>query len=115
MSPPVETGTIAVAAGSQLYLGGTVTFDVTFSPENLEKKHKGGVRIELRAYGPADPTTENFAMSRHHTEAFLLGGGWSPWQDQGGPAHCVAKLYYFNNDGSQTVLATVEFDAAASA
>jgi len=112
----VETGTLAVATGSELKLGGTVTFDVTFSPDNLDKKNKGGVRVQIIAN---DPTTHDtiYAMARHYDEAFLLGGGWSPWLEQGGPAHCVASLYYWSYQGGGQQfnhLATIEFDAAGA-
>ena len=50
------------------------------------------------------------------TDSFLLGGGGSTWIDNGGgPADCVANLFYFDNSGpTQTYvqLATTSFAAA---
>jgi hypothetical protein len=109
-----ETGTIAVREGSDLRLGGTVSFDVTFSPDNLDKKHKGGVRVEVIAYDPSGAII--FGTAQHYDQSFVLGGGWSPWREQGGPAHCVANLYYFSYHGSQQYnrLASVSFEAAGA-
>lgn len=42
-----------------------------------------------------------------------FGGVSSTWLARGGPAHCTAKLYYWDNHGQQVVLAgPIEFDAA---
>jgi hypothetical protein len=46
--------------------------------------------------------------------AFLLGGGGSIWKSVGGPASCVANLYYFSWKAGQPTavyLATTNFDA----
>jgi hypothetical protein len=46
--------------------------------------------------------------------AFLLGGGASLWKAAGGPASCVANLYYFSWKAGQPTtvyLATTKFDA----
>lgn len=44
----------------------------------------------------------------------VLGGDWSPWRDRGGPAHCVANLFYWSGKGSQPQkynwLASTSFD-----
>jgi hypothetical protein len=47
-------------------------------------------------------------------DSFLLGGGGSTWLSNGGPASCVANLYYFTWKGGQPAtvyLATTSFDA----
>jgi hypothetical protein len=48
---------------------------------------------------------------------FLLGGAWSVWETNGGPANCTAKLYAYGwRGGKESVRyldASVSFDAAA--
>lgn len=109
---PSESGTIAVASGSDLRLGGTVTFDVTFTPQNLDQK-KLGVRVQIMAYQGESLV---YADAAHYDQPFLLGGGSSPWLTAGGAAHCLVTLYYFKYQGQSqefVPLGTCEFDAAA--
>ena len=112
----MNAGTIAVRDGSDLRLGGTVSFDVTFSPDNLDKKHKGGVRVEVLAY---DPETGDliYGMAAHHDQPFVLGGGSSQWLTQGGPANCVANLYFWSYKGNvqrYNLLASQTFEASGA-
>ena len=47
-------------------------------------------------------------------DGFLLGGGSSQWLTNGGPAHCVATLYYWSYAGQQKfnpLAPPIEFDA----
>lgn len=89
------------------HLGGAAEFTVTTTgwPAGAD------ARVQVLAYqdgavvygeaGPAD-------------QAFLLGGGSSQWRANGGPAHCVATLYYWQFHPRQIFhpFATVEFDAS---
>lgn len=48
------------------------------------------------------------------TATFKLGGDSSAWQQNGGPAHCVALLYYWKWHGvleKISLAAPIEFDA----
>jgi len=119
----MPTGTIAVNSSSQLTLGGTVVFDVTFDPPNLDQKTKpsGGVRIMLEAsvpVGSGPPGDVLYRDEKHYDQPFVLGEGgtWegTQWSDVGGPAHIRADLFYWDyKDPQQRFkwLATVEFEA----
>lgn len=90
-------------------LGATVTFTVTDVPKNVKNP-----RVEVLAYDP-DSDALIYGEAGATSDGFLLGGGGSQWKTQGGPAHCVANLFYFGKDkGQQTYehLAGCEFDAA---
>lgn len=117
------SGTLAVASGSTLSLGGTVTFDYT--ADNLPKS-AGTPGVLISCYGTAGSyngavvwTTAGYA-----DHSFVLGGSyaaqgvWGIWYDGSGgvigsysdSVHCVASLYFWSHN-SQVVLATTEFDA----
>lgn len=121
---PVPSGTIAIAAGSDLNLGGVVTFDVTVSdlPGNANP------RIQVMCSQPDDvPFDYAFPDGSIHThidplvygeagpaeQGFLLGGGMSVWLLHGGPAECVATLYFWTFHPVQEFheLASVSFGA----
>jgi hypothetical protein len=112
---PVPSGTISVAAGSELYLGGVVTFD--WSVDNIANQnprievdcYQGGVLV----YAEAHNATPVLGDPPFDGASFLLGGGGSAWKDNGGPAECVGILYYWDFHPSQTFvpLAEVAFSA----
>lgn len=87
---------------------------VTFTTDGIPKNVKNP-RIEVLAY---DTTTGEllYGEAGAITDFFTLGGGSSKWVDRGGgPAHCVANLFYFDNHGptqNYVQLATTSFDAA---
>lgn len=120
MTPKTQSGTIAIDPSTSPVLGQPLLFDYT--AEGL--KGNQHPRIEIVAYqdvdgdgeiddpvytaaGPADG-------SGITTQPFTLGGTSSEWLLRGGPAHCVAKLYYWDFHPVQTFveLARMEFDAA---
>ena len=119
-----------LAAAAQPGLGDTVTFSAGY-PNNVQNP-----RVELLCYQATD--SSGLAMydpvrgylvygetgdigqalgdgtSPLGYNGFLLGGGMSAWLLNGGPADCVANLFYFGQHaGSQTfkILATTEFAA----
>jgi hypothetical protein len=100
-------GTIAVASGSSLKLGGTVNF--TYSAVNVKSPRiqvicsQGDLGV---VYGEAYPAGQSF----------LLGGGGSLWKTGGGQATCVATLYYWDFTPSQIFnpVASVSFMAAGA-
>lgn len=111
------TGTIAVAADSQLQLGGAVHFDVTFSPATLDSKphQNGGVQIQLEATNP-ETGERLYLESKHYDQAFILGDGAWPWAELGGAGHCRADLYVYDQRAHHFVfLAFCEFDATVPA
>lgn len=105
--PPVPA-TIALTAGSDTSLGGWVLFD-TSVPKSVEKFDP---RVQVLCY---QDNTLVYGEAGPRSQAFLLGGASSAWLVAGGPAHCVADLYYWSYQGVQKFnwLATVEFDASA--
>lgn len=88
-------------------LGDFVTFTVTGVPTHQIKNprisvdcYQGGVSV--------------FGMAGGIHDAFDLGGSSSDWQRNGGPADCVATLYYFDKHGpaqEYVVLASSDFAA----
>jgi hypothetical protein len=110
-----ETGTIALVAETDPpKLGDTVHFACTFDPPQLDKRERGGVRVQVVAHDPTNGEVI-YASAGHYDEPFLLGGGWSRWLEQNGPAHCVATLYYWDYKGGKqsfVPLAETTFEAA---
>lgn len=114
---PVPSGTIAIAPGSQLELGGIVTFDVTVSdlPGNANPRiqvmcYQAGVLV----YGVAQNVEPAYVTTPPiDGTSFLLGGGASDWLVNGGAADCEATLYYWDFKPVQTFvpLASVSFGA----
>ena len=88
---------------------------VSFTTEGYPKKVKGTLqRIEVLAY---DLITGALIYGEcgAAADSFLLGGGWSLWKQQGGPAHCVANAFYFDNSGKiqqYVQIASTQFEAA---
>jgi hypothetical protein len=118
-SPVSASPTIAINQ-SPVALGDFVTFTVTGV-----SKHIKNPRIEVDAFqatcapdytclpGP-NGSVETFGMDGSTSYAFQLGGAGSAWLAQGGPADCVAILFYFDNSGptqQYVELARVTFSA----
>jgi len=107
--PTTQVAAFTAAGDAAIWpaIGDSVTFAVTY-PKTAEKY---GPRIQVMCYqngvlvyGEAGP----------YYQAFLLGGGSSPWLNHSpGPATCVADLYYWSYQGGQKFnwLASVQFDA----
>jgi hypothetical protein len=100
-------GVTSFAAGETALvptIGTVVTFTTSY-PKTVKNP-----RIEVLCY-QADGLV--YGEAGGVTQAFLLGGGWSRWLEVGGgPADCVANLYYFGSHaGRQTynVLASTAF------
>ena len=113
VAPAPTPATTITLNESDPHLGGTVTFTCT----NLPKVpgNTGGVRIQILAYQDGALI---YGTAGSHDESFLLGGSWSQWMEKGGPAHCVADLYYWSYKGGHQSfhwLATTTFDAAGAA
>jgi len=116
----MASGTIAINPSSQLYLGGIVSFD--WSVEGL--KGNQNPRIQLMAYqdgevvyGEAHNAEPKLGDPPFDGASFQLGGASSQWLENGGPADCVATLYYWDNHPNQVfvALASVEFHAEGAA
>lgn len=114
---PVPSGTIAVAAGSQLYLGGIVSFD--WSVQDIGNQNP---RIQVMCfqngeivYGEAHNANPTLGDPPFDGASFLLGGGMSEWLLGGGAADCEATLYYWDFHPVQVFvpLASVSFHAEA--
>lgn len=86
---PVSTPpTIAVSAGSDLRLEGAVSFDTTYP------KVKNTPRIEVDCY--QNGTLVYGEVRLVDEQPFILGGSSSIWVwNGGGPATCVATLFYW--------------------
>ena len=94
-----------VAAAAQPSLGSTVTFSVGY-PSNVNNP-----RVEVLCSQAGELV---FGMAGAPNEEFQLGGGGSIWKDRGGPADCVANLYFFSwkrNTPTSTTLASTSFSA----
>ena len=104
--PSIALNAPSGAAGVQPALGGYVTF-ATVIPGNVQNP-----RVEVLCY---QNNALVYGEAGSPDWAFLLGGGASLWLTAGGPASCVANLYYFTWNAGQpatTYLATTSFDAA---
>ena len=105
---PVVAG--AAATGSGPALGSHVTF-TTVVPTNVRNP-----RVEVLCYQNGELV---YGEAGAPADTFLLGGNpdrGSIWRTTGGPASCVANLYFFTwkaNQPAATYLATTSFDAAA--
>lgn len=88
-------------------LGATVTFTTDGVPHKVKNP-----RVQVLAYQDGELV---YGEAAAPTDGFLLGGGGSIWLTNGGPADCVANLFYFDNSGPTSeyvVLATTTFEAA---
>jgi hypothetical protein len=113
---PVPTGTIAIAAGSELFLGDTVTFDYTVSDIG---NHDARIEVDCYQAVPFDYTDSNgvthtqtdplvYASAAPASDPVVLGGAGSVWLWHGGAAECTATLYYWNNHPSQMFVPLAE-------
>jgi hypothetical protein len=97
--PAPNSGSIAVADGSELSYQGIVTFDAA-GAEGLKNP-----RIYVEAFGPDGDDPDEapdliYGEAGGAGDSFTLGGGWSKWVERGGgPAPCVASLFYFKIEG----------------
>lgn len=116
---PVPSGTIAIADGYTPALGDDLLFD--FTVEDIGNKNP---RIQILCYQEVTPENPDGLVygeardaepgSSFNSQPFApLGGGSSEWLLNGGPAECVATLYFWDFHPSQTFvpLASVEFVA----
>lgn len=123
--PPAGSGTIAIADGSALALGGEVSFDVSGTG------HLKNPRIQVLAYqdvdidgdGDIDPHSLTYGEAGGVDHVFELGGNvdrGSLWRVLGGAAILHADLFYFktgnhewSGSGQQEVvyLASLDFSA----
>jgi len=92
--PQPQTATLTLNNPPSPALGLWVTFTATY-PKKMEHY---GMRIQVLCYQDGNLV---YGEAGPHDQAFLLGGASSPWQDKGGPAACVAHLYYWTNNGGQ--------------
>lgn len=97
----------AAATADWPHLGDWVNFTVTY-PKSVNKY---GVRIQVICYQNGNLV---YGEAGPYTQSFLLGGASSEWQQLGGPADCVADLYYWSYNGGQKFnwLASADFVAA---
>jgi hypothetical protein len=114
-APPVPGGTLTLLTASPA-LGQVASFEYTLSGGVRECPNGGTnkcARIQVVCsqngnvvYGEAYPAVHPFNI--------LLGGGGSVWLSNGGPADCMATLYYWDFTPVQTFvpLASVSFTAA---
>jgi hypothetical protein len=117
---PVPSGTIAIAAGYTAALGEDLLFDFTADIGNQNP------RIQVNCYQAGAVTSENptglvygeardaEAGSSNNSQPFApLGGASSDWLTTGGPAECVATLYFWDFHPTQTFvpLAEIAFSA----
>jgi hypothetical protein len=107
--PAPPNGTIAVAAGSDLSLGGVVTFDYTVSGGVNECYPYGSnkcARIQVLCFQAGVIVYGEAQMAPFHS--FLLGGGSSDWKTNGGAVVCEATLYYWDFHPTQTFVPLAE-------
>lgn len=89
--PDAGSGSISVAAGSVLSYQGRVSFDYSY-PGHLNNPR---VYVECDQDGSLV-----YGEAGGASGTFTLGGGWSLWVEAGGgPADCVATLFYFGVEG----------------
>lgn len=103
-----EESTIALSPGSDLRLGGSVSFLTTI------EKLKGNEHPMIAIWAYQGDTLVYMQLAQPDT-IFVLGGGSSDWKEQGGPAECEAFLYSygpFRQPMSIRTLASVSFQAS---
>lgn len=117
----VATGTIALDPNTPPVLGQPLNF--IWGASGLHGQQTP--RVQLHAFQDVDADLQVDDLVYGEARACSgdvnalpfdpLGGAGSEWLTRGGPAHCVATLYFWDKvQGQQTFvpLATVEFDAA---
>ncbi len=122
-APAPVTGTIAVGAGSDLNLGGEVTFDWSIDGHlhgNEDPMIYVGCYQDVNGDNVIDTSLGVnpdivYGQLDYPDTVFVLGGGSSDWLNiYGGPAECVARLMIYGgqHEGIQSdVLAEVAFSA----
>ena len=103
---PTTPSTIALHPSSDVRLGGWVLFEVEAAKQQFDRYR---LSVQVLCYQEGHVV---FAGSMRPEYAMLLGGYVSPWLESGGPAICVADLYYWTHSNKLVVLATTDFDAA---
>ena len=103
---PAAAPTIALHPSSDVRLGGWVLFEVEAAKQQFDRYR---LSVQVLCYQEGHVV---FAGSMRPEYAMLLGGYVSPWLESGGPAICVADLYYWTHANKLVVLATTDFDAA---
>jgi hypothetical protein len=85
-------------------LGSTVTFTTAYSGSVKNP------RVQVMCY---QNDALVYADAESAGSSFVLGGSWSQWLVNGGPAHCQADLYNLvwngNNPQQVTILASTTF------
>lgn len=102
--PQTSSGTIELATPEPVALGDQITFIVTIDG-NVKTP-----RVEILAY---QDETLVYAEAGSAFDTFMLGGnpqGGSNWADAGGPATCVANLFFFKKQ-EYVLLASTQFNA----
>lgn len=120
----MASGTISIADGYTAQLGQPLLF--AYTTDGLHGNQKP--RIQIMAYQDVDGDgnandlvygeardADPVAGGVNRQPFDPLGGGSSLWLQRGGPAHCVATLYYWDWHPVQTFVPLaepIEFDAA---
>lgn len=100
---PRETGTIALdPANPSPKYGDSILFTCIFEPKSLDKG-KGGVRASCEAFD-VDTGESLSVWTDHYDQPCSLGPmpptSTSTWNARGGgPARCVARLFYHDYSG----------------
>jgi hypothetical protein len=96
---------IALDSGSELRLGG----EVTFTSNALGLKGNEWPMVLIKCW---DGNGEvHYAQLDHPDALFVLGGGSSSWKDRGGSADCAATLHAYSRDDTPLLAGPVRFHA----
>lgn len=117
-APPVDSGTLTLLTPAPS-LGQPAVFEYTLAGHVNECPNGGTnkcARIQVVCDQPVSPINPDGvvygeAKPAIHPTVFVLGGGSSEWLQVGGPASCIATLYYWDFHPQQTFvpLASVSF------
>jgi hypothetical protein len=97
---------IAIDGGSDLWLGGTVTF----STEAVGLKGREWPMVLIKCWDGDGHV--HYAQLDHPDARFVLGGGSSEWKEEGGDADCGATLHAYSRDDVRLLAGPVRFNAA---
>jgi hypothetical protein len=103
-TPPLYSSPTSTSS-SWPRLGDSITFTASY-PDSMNKYW---VYVNVLCYQGTDHVLV-YAATQKPDSSFLLGGTNSPWIQNGGPATCIANLFYWSNGGKYTVLADTDFD-----
>jgi len=122
-SPGNISGTISVAPGSNVSLGGAVAFDYACAGHGCADFEawsytKSAFAIVVHCTSPSASFDEWFGFEWALANAFVLGEPSAPlllneWADVGGPANCTAFIGYYKNMGGGSIfiaLGSTAFD-----